>query len=117
MLMEYPQAIGIAEASWTQIGKLTSYNTVIYGSEGTLFVEPEDGRLLHATDKHPDGQEVTVPEPHPQFMNPTSHFLWGIESGEDFHQLCQPANCRDAQEILEAGAEAAAKGARVDLPR
>ncbi len=117
MLMQYPQAMGIAEASWTQIGKLTSYNTVIYGSEGTLFVEPEEGRLLHATDKHPSGEEVTVPAPYPQFLNPTTHFLWGIESGEDFHPLCQPANCRDAQEILEAGTEAAAKGARVDLPR
>ncbi len=117
MLMQYPNAMGIAEASWTQIGKLTSYNTVIYGSKGTLFVEPEEGRLLHAADKHPGGEEVTVPEPHPQFLNPTAHFFWGIESGEDFHPLCQPANCRDVQEILEAGAMAAAKGACVDLLR
>ena len=37
--MQWPRAMAVTEASWTQIGHLTSYETVIYGSEGTLFVE------------------------------------------------------------------------------
>ena len=36
LLMQYPKAICIAEASWTQIDKMTHYRTIIYGSEGTL---------------------------------------------------------------------------------
>ena len=31
--MQYPKAICIAEASWTQIDKMTHYRTIIYGSE------------------------------------------------------------------------------------
>ena len=37
LLMQYPKAICIAEASWTQIDKMTHYRTIIYGSEGTCW--------------------------------------------------------------------------------
>ena len=115
LLMQYPKALAIAEASWTQIGKLTSYETVIYGNEGTLFVEPENGRLLHATSKHPEGREVNVPEPPPHLANSTAHFLWGIENDEAYQAMCRPGINVDAQEILEAGREAVAQGAAVEL--
>ena len=50
IVMQYPRAIAITEASWTQIGHLTSYFATIYGSDGTLVVEPgSKGRLLLAT--------------------------------------------------------------------
>ncbi|GIV78940.1 MAG: hypothetical protein KatS3mg050_3334 [Litorilinea sp.] len=34
IVMQWPRAIAITEASWTQIGHLTSYVAVLYGSEG-----------------------------------------------------------------------------------
>ncbi|MCH2379059.1 MAG: Gfo/Idh/MocA family oxidoreductase [Pedosphaera sp.] len=117
LLMQYPKAIGIAEASWTQIDKFTSYSTVIYGSEGTLLAEPENSRLLLATRKHPEGKEVEVPELESHMQNPIEHFLHGIESGGTFLNICRPGHCRDVQEILQAGIEAAANGAQVDLPQ
>ena len=61
LLMQYPKAICIAEASWTQIDKATNYHTQIYGTEGTLLAEPENGRLLLATPKNPEGKEVASP--------------------------------------------------------
>jgi len=64
IIMQWPRALAISEASWTQIGHLTSYVTVIYGSEGTLVVEREPGgRVLLATREHDDGIEIDVPQP------------------------------------------------------
>ena len=117
LLLQYPKALGVAEASWTQIGNLTTYVTVIYGTKGTLMVEPEPARLLLATEKKPEGAEVTVPESAAHLQNPTAHFLWGIENDEAFMPLCRPGNNVDVQEILQAGIEAAASGARVNLPQ
>jgi len=116
VLMQYPRALAVAEASWTQIGNLTAYSTVLYGTKGTLLVEPGDtGSLLLATADNPDGAAVSVPKSLTHLLNATSHFLWGIETGESFLPLCCPYPCRDAQEILAAGAQSAATGRRVAL--
>ena len=78
-------------------------------------MEPENGRLLQATSKHPEGREVNVPEPPPHLANSAAHFLWGIENDEAYQAMCRPGINVDAQEILEAGREAVAQGAAVEL--
>ncbi|MDG2213671.1 MAG: Gfo/Idh/MocA family oxidoreductase [Verrucomicrobiota bacterium] len=117
LLMQYPKGISIAEASWTQIDKMTSYRTLIYGSEGTLLAEPEKGRLLLATEKQPGGEEIEIREPEEHMKGPIAHFLHGIESEQSFHPLCRAGHGCDVQEILELGMEAAATGQRVALPQ
>jgi len=115
LLMQYPKGISIAEASWTQIDKMTSYRTLIYGSEGTLLAEPEKGRLLLATEKQPEGEEIEIMEPEEHMKGPIAHFLHGIESEQSFHPLCRPGHGCDVQEILELGMESASTGQRVAL--
>ncbi len=101
LLMHYPRALAVAEASWTQVGKLTSYLTVIYGTKGTLVVEPRlGGRLLLATEESPEGEEVPVPEPPKHLANSAEHFFWGIETDEAFQPLCRADIGRDVQAVL-----------------
>ncbi len=108
VLMHYPKALAIAEGSWTQIGKLTSYLTVIYGTKGTLVVEPRvGGQLLLATAENPSGSEVQVPELPKHLTNSAEHFFWGLTSSEGFQPLCQPETGRDVQAILSAAQNAA----------
>jgi predicted dehydrogenase len=115
--MIYDGALSTAEASWTQIGKLTAYITALYGSAGTLMVEPRHGgRLFKATDDDQAGSEIEVPEPAPHMTNSAEHFLHGIATGEPFFELCRPDRCRDVQEILEAGARAAESRQEVGVP-
>lgn len=117
ILMSYPRAIAIAEGSWTQVGKLTAYVTAIYGTTGTLLVEPRaGGRLLWATADDPDGREVNVPDLAPHLRNASVNFLHGLQTGEPFAPLCQARLCRDAQEVLEAGILSAESGSEVSLP-
>jgi predicted dehydrogenase len=117
IVMQWPRAIAITEASWTQIGHLTSYVAAIYGSDGTLLVEPgNNGRLLLATREHEDGIEIAV-DPLPEDeRNATNYFLSRISQGLPIEGLCSAEVSRDAQEILEAGLISASEGKAISLP-
>ncbi|RIK37184.1 MAG: gfo/Idh/MocA family oxidoreductase [Chloroflexi bacterium] len=117
IVMQWPNAMAVAEASWTQVGHLTSYVAVIYGSEGTLLVEPgKGGRLLLATRDQPDGIAVDVPPLPEERRSATAYFLSRIAGGLPVEGLCSATVSRDAQEILEAGLIAATEGSTVSLP-
>lgn len=117
ILMSYPRAVSIAEASWTQQGLLTSYVAVIYGTEGTLYIEPgDDGRLLLATKDEPFGKPLEVPTVVTHMTNASANFLHGIETGDEFAPLCEARTARDAQEILEAALMSIDSGGDVSLP-
>ena len=117
IVMQWPRAMAITEASWTQIGHLTSYVAVIYGSDGTLVVEPgKNGRLLLATREHEDGIEVQAPPLPPEMQSATAYFLSRIRDGLPVEGMCSAEESRDAQEILEAGLLSASTGEAVSLP-
>lgn len=104
IVMQYPKAIATAEGSWSQIGTLTAYTTAIYGTKGTLMVEPQKkGRLMLATEEQPLGQEVIVQCPLLYLQTATEHFAHCIRSGEEPWELCNPNASLEAQHILEAG--------------
>ncbi|MFT4688815.1 MAG: Gfo/Idh/MocA family protein [Verrucomicrobiia bacterium] len=116
LVMRYPGAMATSEASWTQIGKMSSYLTTIYGEAGTLLVEPRAGaKLFKATNEDETGSAIHVPESAPELRSASAHFLWGIETGNPYQALCDPAMCRDAQAILECGRTAAKERREVDL--
>jgi predicted dehydrogenase len=117
ILMSYPRAISIAEASWTQVGNMTSYVAVIYGTTGTILIEAGDaGRVLVANKDFPDGVAAVVPPSPPHLQNSSANFIYCLETGEEFAPLCEARTARDAQEILEAALMAADSGNDVSLP-
>ena len=117
IVMQWPRAIAITEASWTQIGHLTSYQALIYGSEGTLVVEPgANGKLLLANQAHEDGIAIDVPPAPAGMRNATDYFLTRISQGLPIEGICSAEISRDAQEILEAGILSAQEGKAMSLP-
>ncbi|MAS96301.1 MAG: oxidoreductase [Verrucomicrobiales bacterium] len=109
LVLSYPHALATTEASWTQIGKMTSYSTTLYGSGGTLLIEPDyHGKIFLATSENPEGVEVQVPEQPAHMENASRHFLALIEDPElPVYSLCDPAHGLGAQKILEEGIKAA----------
>ena len=104
ILMQYPRAMAIAEASWTQHGKLGAYAPMIYGETGSLLVGPRAvGGLIRADLETPAGVQVPVPPPPAYMENAAAHFLWAIRRDKPFTTLCQPEICRDAAMIVDAG--------------
>ncbi len=117
LAMKYPFGMSSAEASWTQIGKLTSYTTTFYGTEGTLLVEPRlGGRLFMATEQDPLGSEVPVLDPEPELQNSANQFVHVIRNDAEPWLLTHPTHARNAQEILEAGLRSVETGAHQSLP-
>jgi len=108
LLLKYPHALATTEASWTQIGHLTSYSTTIYGSSGTVLIEPgHGGRIFHATSEHPDGIELTLPTQPGHLLNASTHFLAAIDDpAMEIHPLCNADHGVNAQRILEEGIRA-----------
>lgn len=118
LVLGYPQALATTEASWTQIGHLSSYTTLIYGSAGTLMIPPHHGAsLVKATLEQPDGVEIVAPPVVAELETASAHFVHLIRHPEaSIHPLCDPGHGRDAQEILEAGLVSAREGRAVSLP-
>ncbi len=117
IVMSYPRGLATAEGSWTQVGKLTSYQTVIYGTTGTLLVEPRpQGRLLLASETDPEGTPLEVPPLPPERRTAAAHFAQALRTGEPFLSLCDAEIARDAQEILQAGLDSSRLGQEVSLP-
>ena len=110
LLLKYPHALATTEASWTQIGHLTSYSATIYGNKGTVHIEPgHDGRILHATAEHPDGIALHVADQPDHLRNASTHFLAAIDDpAMEIHPLCDAGHGLNAQRILEEGIQATA---------
>lgn len=116
LIVRYADAMATLEGSWSQVGKLTSYVTAIYGTTGTFLIEPgPEGRLLHASADHPDGVALEQPRLAPEWADPAAHFLWALTEDQPFHPLCDPETGLQAQVILDAGAKAAWEHREISL--
>ena len=114
LILNYADAMSVTEASWSQIGHVTSYVGVLYGTEGTLQITSD--RLLLATEEHDMGVEVD-PSPVPEhWSSATACFLNHLVNGTDIIPLCTDTVGRNAQEILQAGLESCHSGKAVSLP-
>ena len=117
VVMEYARGMAVAEGSWSQVGKISSYLTMFYGAEGTLLVEPRDGgRLLLANDEDPSGKEVSLPAPDARLRSATAHFVSCIKDHQPIAPLCDPWHARNAQEVLEAAVRSVEQQQSVSLP-
>ncbi len=113
ILMKYPNAFGVAEASWTQPVGYATPNPVAYGTEGSLAVSG-NSLIIQRPDKPAETIEAP-PTQAPRRSGP-EYFLHCIETGEPVEGFCSIEVSRDAQEILEAGKLAADSGRTVKLP-
>ncbi|MGQ9629185.1 MAG: Gfo/Idh/MocA family protein [bacterium] len=62
LLLRYPNAIGIAEASWSQIGDAPTHGPIINGSKGTILVDRKGITLF--TKENPEGIRQKPPGPN-----------------------------------------------------
>lgn len=113
LLMKYPSAFGVAEASWTQPVGYATANPVAYGTKGSVAVVGDKLRV-----------ELVGSEPRELVPSPTiapkrnapEYMLYCLETDEPIEGFCSMEVSRNAQEILEAGKRAADTGQTVSLP-
>lgn len=114
LVMQHAAAISTATASWTQVGHMTSYVPMFYGSEGTLVVDRQG--LLLATHDDGDGSRIDVAPPPPEQQSATAYFLHHITTNQPITGLCSLETALAAQQVLEAALISARSGQSVSLP-
>jgi predicted dehydrogenase len=113
IVMQYKHAMGVAEASWTQVTGYVNGNPVAYGSEGAVCVSK--GNLVFL--RPGKGEEVITPPatvaPH---RSAPEYFLHCLDNNLPIEGICSAENGRDAQAILQAGLDSCDTG-NVQVPK
>ena len=124
VVLTYPRAIGLLEASWNQIGGEPALAMIVYGDRGTLLVhQPRptregektgSGRVQVVTAA---GSRMVDPPPLPEAeRDGPTWFLTCVREGRPITGPCAAEVGRDVQEVLDAALRSAASGHRVELP-
>ncbi|MCC6180056.1 MAG: Gfo/Idh/MocA family oxidoreductase [Chloroflexi bacterium] len=123
VVLRYPRALALLEASWTQIGNQPPYALIVYGDRGTLLVhQPKPARegetagpgqveVVTANDR----RTLDPPLLPPDAANGPTYFLTRLRDGRPIEGLCAPALARDVQEVLSAALWASESGRAVTL--
>jgi predicted dehydrogenase len=108
MLLRYPDATALIEASWTTVHDGIPTGPILYGSHGTIVVDGGNVLLYGGRDAAP---RVSAGQPLPAGRSTIAEeFLHHIETGAPLHPTLAPALNLAATAILEAGMQAAASG-------
>ncbi|MFQ3610362.1 MAG: Gfo/Idh/MocA family oxidoreductase [Fimbriimonadales bacterium] len=98
VVLRYPKAIAVLEATWSQVGTDGAPNPMIYGTEATAGVL--EGKLrIHRRGGQP---ELVEPQPLPEgASNPAEYFLACLREGREPEGVLNPQIAREAQAIIE----------------
>jgi predicted dehydrogenase len=117
IVLRYPQAMAILEASWTTFHRGISNGPIFYGTKGTIVVDAPDILIYRERGaKTPTSVERGDPLP-PGRATIAEEFLHHLESGEPLHPtLAFPINLA-AMAILDAGIKSAENGSAEAVAR
>lgn len=114
MVLRYPQAMCRLEMTWTEaVPHVPSHDVVLYGTEGTMVVG--DQVTVH-TRQNRAGTEAVLDKLPAAARTAAAHFLHCVRSGQPPQGTTNATQSRHAQEIMEAGLQAATSGLEVSLP-
>jgi predicted dehydrogenase len=123
-VLSYPRALGLLEASWTQIGGEPAFAMIVYGDRGTLLVHQP--RPTREGERVAAGRVQLVTAAGSRFLEPPAlpaderdgptHFLSRLRDHGEVTALCAAAVGRDVQEVITAALRSSASGRVVPLP-
>jgi predicted dehydrogenase len=105
--LQYPHAMAVAEASWTQTEGYVAANLIAYGSEGALAAH---GGTLTLRRPGKDTETVSLSATEPPRRSGPEYLLHCLETGAPIEGICNAHVSLIAQEILDAGLRAADTG-------
>jgi predicted dehydrogenase len=123
-VLSYPRALGLLEASWTQIGGEPAFAMIVYGDRGTLLVHQP--RPTRESDRVGAGRVQLVTTSGSRFLEPPplpadqrdgpTHFLSCLRTRGEVTDMCAADVGRDVQEVMTAALQASAFRRVVPLP-
>ena len=117
MLIRFPSAMAILEASWTTVHNGVSSGPILYGSEGTIVVDGDDVLIYRDRgSKTPTAVEHGSALP-PGRSNIAEEFLRHLDTGEPMHPTLETPLNLAAMAILDAGIRSAETGAATPVEK
>jgi predicted dehydrogenase len=114
VIMQHAAAVSTSVGSWTQIGHMTSYVPMFYGTDGTLVVTHDSVSL--ATRDSESGTGLDIPAPPAEDQSSAAFFIHRILSDEPITGICSAHVSLAAQEVLEAALASALERHPIALP-
>jgi predicted dehydrogenase len=113
LTLEYPKALGVIEATWSQVAAPAFPYLAFYGTKGALGVVGSDV-MVYSPGKAP---RVVKPRPLPAHLRTGPAYLaWAIRNRKPIEGPTSPAISRQAQEVIEAAIRSNAAARRIRLP-
>ncbi len=112
MLVRFPTAMGILEASWTCVDHGVAAGPILYGTTGTIVVDGQAPQhslwIARGRDR---ANEPVEPEPFPGGRDTVAkEMLHHLETGEPVHETLRPEFNLEVTAILDAGIRSARSG-------
>lgn len=111
MLIRFPQAMALCEASWTTLAHGVTPGPIVYGTEGTLVMDKTDsGQIVRIergggrTEQHPCD---AVPAGR---KNIAEEFIHRLDTGDPLHPTLELDFNLEVMAILDAGVRSADSG-------
>jgi len=115
MIVRFPQAYGIFEASWTQLDPGVPYGPILYGTTGTLVVEAREGRRVVRIERGGGRSEIHEPDPpRPGRDQVAVEMIHHLQTDEPLPPMIEMTFNLDVMAILDAGFRATNSG-RMEL--
>jgi predicted dehydrogenase len=111
MIVRFPSAMGLYEASWTTHSHGVSNGPIIFGTTGVLVMETRDGRPV-IREEHGGGQSVIhACDPLPPGLDSVGGVLLRhLATGEPVHPTLDMMFNLEVMAILDAGLRSASSG-------
>lgn len=115
LLLDYGNAMGICEATWTQVGGHPYQTPIVWGTEGVI--RPGENGVILQSENNPKGDLIPAEPLGPEWQHSPAHFVAYLEGRvTELHPLIDPHRNRDVQEVMTAGLKAISERRTVSLP-
>ena len=111
MVVRFPKAMALFEASWTTYEHGVAPGPLVYGTGGTLVVEGKGDAQTVRVERGQGDSTVHNPDPLPAgHSNVAEEFIHHLETGDPLHPTLDLAFNLQAMAILDAGVRSADSG-------
>ena len=111
MIVRFPSAMGLFEVSFTTWHHGVPTGPIIYGTTGTLVVEPRDGEQIVRLERGRGETMIYEPDPLPEGREEiAADFIHHLETGEPVHETIEMMFNLEVMAILDAGVRSASSG-------
>ncbi|MCB9151611.1 MAG: Gfo/Idh/MocA family oxidoreductase [Caldilineaceae bacterium] len=110
MIVRFPHALALLEASWTTRAHGVSPGPIVYGTQGTLIIERKEQQVVRLETGKEAGKEFALDALPSGRATIAEELIHHLDTGDDLHPTLQLGLNLEVMAILDAGVRAADSG-------